>query len=369
MRIRIAIFITVFQSLLLLAHWFVYLTWVHFWGVVDPSGIARLQVTVAILAVSFVAASLLAFRFFSAPVRVFYTVSAAWIGVANFCLLAACSCWIVFGAGSLLGLHLERRLIAEVFFGAAVLVSLYGIANASRTRVIRQTVKLPYLPEAWRGRTAALVSDLHLGHVRGYSFAQKIVRMLEALRPDVVFLPGDLYDGTAADVNRLAEPWAKLSAPHGAYFVTGNHESFRPPARYLESLKRAGVHILNNDKVSVDGLQIVGVHYHDSVNPQRFRAVLEQAALDRARASILLVHSPHQLSTAAEAGISLQVSGHTHHGQFFPFTWIVSWIFGPYAYGLHRFGEMLVYTTSGAGTWGPPLRLGSNPEIVLFRFE
>jgi len=170
-------------------------------------------------------------------------------------------------------------------------------------------------------------------------------------------------------VNRLAEPWAKLSAPHGAYFVTGNHESFRPPARYLESLKRVGVHILNNDKVSVDGLQIVGVHYHDSVNPQRFRAVLEQAALDRARASILLVHSPHQLSTAAEAGISLQVSGHTHHGQFFPFTWIVSWIFGPYAYGLHRFGEMLVYTTSGAGTWGPPLRLGSNPEIVLFRFE
>jgi uncharacterized protein len=368
-RVRIAVFITVFQSLLLLAHWFVYTTWVRFWGILDPASVSKLQFAMVILAVSFVAASLLAFRYFNAPVRFFYTVSAAWLGMASFFLLAASLCWIVYGASSVFGLHLKQRHIAGDIFGAAILVSLYGIANASWTRVTRITVKLPNLPEAWRGRTAALVSDLHLGHVRGYGFAQKIVRMLELLRPDVVFLTGDFYDGTAADVNRLAEPCAKLSAPHGAYFVTGNHEGFRYPALYLEALKRTAVHILNNEMVTLDGMQIISVHYQDSVNPQRFRAVLQQAALDRARASILLVHSPHQLAIAEEEGISLQLSGHTHRGQFFPFTWIVSRIFGPYAYGLHPFGEMLVYTTSGAGTWGPPLRVGSDPEIVLIHLE
>jgi predicted MPP superfamily phosphohydrolase len=116
-------------------------------------------------------------------------------------------------------------------------------------------------------------------------------------------------------------------------------------------------------------LQIVGVHYHDSSNVERFRSILRQVALDRNVASILLVHNPNHLPVAAEAGISLQLSGHTHRGQFFPFTAIVSRIYGQFAYGFNRFGDLAVYTSCGAGTWGPPMRLGSNPEIVLIQFE
>lgn len=130
-------------------------------------------------------------------------------------------------------------------------------------------------------------------------------------------------------------------------------------------MKRAGIRALNNEKVTLDGLQIVGVHHRDSANLQRFRSILRQAALERERASILLSHAPHLLPIAAEGGISLQLCVHTRGGQFFPYTWIVSRVYGQYAYGLHRFGNMTVYTSSGAGTWGPPMRVGMKAEIVL----
>src|SRR5262249_2792021 len=140
----------------------------------------------------------------------------------------------------------------------------------------------------------------------------------------VIFITGDLYDGAAADIARLAEPWAKISPPLGAFFVAGNHEEFSDHAKYLNAIGRAGVRVLNNEKVVVDGLQIVGVHYRDSTNSGRLGSILQNARLDTKAASVLLTHAPDRPHVAAEAGISLQLSGHTHRGQFFPFTWIVS---------------------------------------------
>ena len=136
----------------------------------------------------------------------------------------------------------------------------------------------------------------------------------------MLFIPGDMYDGTAVDLARLAKPWAEFSAPLGAYFITGNHEQFSSPSKYLDAVRQSGIRVLENEKIVLDGLQIVGVHYHDSTNVERFRSILRQVDLDRNVASILLVHNPNRLPVAAEAGISLQLSGHTHRGQYFPFT-------------------------------------------------
>jgi predicted MPP superfamily phosphohydrolase len=126
---------------------------------------------------------------------------------------------------------------------------------------------------------------------------------------------------------------------------------------------------LNNEKVALDGLQVVGIHDSEAGNPAQLRAILQQARLDRKQPSILLAHRPVNLSVPEEEGISLQLSGHTHRGQLWPWNLLVSRIYGPFAYGLHRLGNLLVYTSSGVGTWGPPLRVGTQSEIVLIQFE
>ena len=362
MRRRITVFIIIIQSFLFLVHWFVYATWASFWG----HGNLKLQILMALLSISFVSASMLGFRFAQAFVRLLYTISAVWLGLLSFFLLAAGLSWIIYGATHLLGLPLPPRTIAAVLFSLAIVASLYGMVNAACTRVKRISVKLPNLPDSWRGRTAALLSDTHLGHVRNYSFLRRIIAMLTRLQPDVVFISGDLYDGMAADVDRLAEPWAELSVPLGAYFVAGNHDGFTGHAKHLEAVGQSGVRVLNNEKVDVDGLQIVGMHYHDS---RRAKSILQEAGLDRDRPSILLTHVPSGMAIAEEAGISLQLSGHTHGGQLFPYTWICSRVWGQFNYGLKRLENMQVYTSCGTGTWGPPMRVGTNPEIVLIEFE
>ncbi len=366
-RARIAGFVTAIQSILFLAHWFVYQTWTFFRVDSDPASFT--QAILALLSVSFVAASLLAFRYFNPFVRLLYRIAATWLGVFNFFFLAACACWTAYLGSRLLAFPLNGPFIADSFFGVALLAGVYGVINARWIRVKRITVKLPNLPISWRGRVAALVSDVHLGHVNGYGFMRRIVATLSRLSPDIVFITGDLYDGSKVDANELAAPWKELSAKFGAYFVTGNHEEFSDSTKYLDAIKGSGIGVLENDKITINGLQIVGVNDGDSADPHGFRSILERADLDRNRASILLTHSPRQMEIAENAGISLQLSGHTHGGQIFPFTWFTTRIFGEFTYGLKRFGELMVYTSSGAGTWGPPMRVGTTPEIVLIRFE
>jgi predicted MPP superfamily phosphohydrolase len=179
---------------------------------------------------------------------------------------------------------------------------------------------------------------------------------------------GDFFDGTQVDAREVAAPWKYLRAPFGTYFVTGNHELFRGESLYLEALRLAGIRVLQNEKVTADGLQILGVPYHHATHAGHFRSVLTQLAIDPRAASILLTHAPDQPAITAEAGIGLQLSGHTHRGQFFPFTWITRRIYRQFTYGLSKLGETQFYTSSGAGTWGPPLRVGSPSEIVQITF-
>jgi predicted MPP superfamily phosphohydrolase len=287
----------------------------------------------------------------------------------NFCIFAACASWIALGVAWIAGLEVSPNLIADGFFSAALLVGVYGVINAATVRVNRINVKLPNLPDAWRGRVAALVSDLHLGHIRNIGFMRRMVARLNRLRPDIVFIAGDMYDGTLVDADAVAQPWSALSVPFGAVYVTGNHEEFSNRAGYLHAVASAGVRVLNDEKIELEGLQIIGIHYGETVDPGVYRALLRKAAISRERASVLIVHAPHQLTIAEEAGISLQVSGHTHGGQFPPGSWVASRVYGQFVHGLHRLGKLLVFTNWGAGTWGPPLRVGTNAEIVLITFE
>jgi hypothetical protein len=371
MRVRRELigFIAVIQSVLFLTHYLLYETWAFSPAGNETPGAFWIELVLGLLSVSFVAASLLAFRHTNAALRAFYRAAAVWMGLVSFLFLAAVSSWIIFGIARLAGLNMNFHRTVELLFGAAAMAGLYGVFNASWTRITRTTVRLANLPAAWRGRTAALISDVHLGHVRNGSFLRRLVAKILREKPDAIFVAGDLYDGTFIDARRAAEPLNKLVAPQGVYFVAGNHEQFGDDSKYLNAITAAGVRVLSNEKVEVDGLQIIGVPYRNARQNGQLASVLHAIGLDRGRASILLTHAPDHPEIAEAAGVSLQLSGHTHLGQFLPWSWMARRIYRQFVYGLSRIGKMQVFTSSGAGTWGPPLRLGSNPEIVLLEFQ
>jgi hypothetical protein len=362
-------FIAIIQSFLFLIHLFLYQTWAFSSAGTASHGGFWAKLALGVLSISFVSASLLAYRYTNAPLRAFYRAAAVWTGMLTFLFFAALLSWIIFGAAQLAGSAGNFHRIVEVLFAIAAVTGFYGVFNASWTRITRTTVQLANLPTSWRGRKAALISDVHLGHVRNGTFLRRMVAKILKEEPDAIFITGDLYDGTAIDAYRAAQPLSNLVAPQGVYFVAGNHEQFGDDSKYMRAISAAGVHVLRNEKVEVDGLQIVGVPYRHATNDGHLASVLRAVSLDRDRASILLTHAPDHPDVAEAAGFSLQLSGHTHLGQFIPWSWMARRMYRQFVYGLSRIGKMQVFTSSGAGTWGPPLRLGSNPEIVVLEFQ
>ena len=327
-----SVFLVVVQTVLFLAHGAVYATAASFLKLRTSGQVVALGAGLMLLSLTFVPASVLAFSNPRGWVKALYRSSVVWLGLLNYLFFGAGLCWAAVGINELVGSPLSRSEIGAAALGLSLLAGLAAFVNAQRIRIRRLPVTIPGLPDAWKGRRIAVVSDVHLGHVRGAGFLRRLVRLIAGERILV---------------------------------VTGNHEEFRPASLLTAPLAGSGVRVLNNEKILLDGLQIVGIPDGEHRDPVRLSELLRGMRLDPTRASLLLAHAPVNLRIAEQAGVSLQISGHTHGGQFLPWTWVVSRIYGAFARGLHSLGRMQVLTTTGAGTWGPPMRLGSNPEIVL----
>ncbi|SDT98012.1 hypothetical protein SAMN05444156_1224 [Verrucomicrobium sp. GAS474] len=310
--------------------------------------------------------------------RYAYRLSAVSLALLSYLFLAGALTWIGGEAAVLLDAPETACNLADLLFGLGLAATLYGMANALLgLRVTRRDVFLRNLPASWHGRTVALVTDLHLGHIYGVRFSRRVVAKLRALSPDLVLIGGDLFDGVARDFEPILAPWKPpaLAPPFGVHYVTGNHEEFGEREIFLSFVRHAGINILNgteknHGKVELDGLQLLGLHDREATTPESLRTFLHHAGIDRERAALLLAHIPHRANfpVADEEGISLQLSGHTHNGQVWPWKGLARRVHGAFVYGLHPFGKNLqVCTSSGAGSWGPPMRVGTRSEIVLLR--
>jgi uncharacterized protein len=357
---RVAFVVTV----LLLAIGFIVWSWAFFLG----GGSVALPVAIALMALGYIPVAILGFRLQSPYLRAAAIPSAVSIGFLSFCSVASVFCWILEGATRALRIPFENHTIGCSVYGLGFAAGIYGLFNAARIRTTRYTVALKNLPAELKGRTGVLVSDIHLGNVRGVRYSRRVATQVKALNPDMLFIGGDMFDGALVDLDACAAPWSAIEAPMGSFFVTGNHDEFADSAKILDALRKVGIRVLDNEKVTVHGLQVVGVHDGVAQDDQEFRRILARAHIDRDRPSILLNHQPSPLSVPNEFGISLQLSGHTHNGQFWPWSLLVARVFGPYAYGQNRFGGLQVITSCGVGTWGPPMRVATRSEIVVIKF-
>jgi predicted MPP superfamily phosphohydrolase len=267
----------------------------------------------------------------------------------------------------------RRLLVARMLGGGAAvgagLVGAVALRRAlARVEVKEVDVRLPRLAAAHDGTTIVQLTDLHVGPTIGRAFIEDIVRRTNELRPDVVAITGDLVDGSVESLRHAVEPLRDLRARCGVYFVTGNHEYFSGAGPWIAELGRLGIRVLRNERVSVGGaggFDVAGIDDHSAGRlggaPSDLGRALE--GRDPSRAVVLLAHQPRAIFEAARLGVDLQLSGHTHGGQIWPFTYLVK-LQQPYVAGLHRHGDTQIYVSPGTGYWGPPMRLGTRAEIT-----
>ena len=256
--------------------------------------------------------------------------------------------------------------------GASASLAAYGAYESHRRPdIVRVSVALPRLPVEFEGCTLAQFSDIHVGPTIKRALVERVVHELRELHPEMILFTGDLVDGTVPWLRDDVAPLADLHAPSGKYFVTGNHEYYSGVGPWVEHASRLGFIVLMNEhRVIARGrgrIVLAGVTDYGAAQFAPDQASDPVAALHGAPEGlvrILMAHQPRSIFAAATAGVDLQLSGHTHGGQFFPWNYLAT-LNQPYITGLHRHGSTQIYVNRGTGYWGPPLRLGIPPEITL----
>jgi predicted MPP superfamily phosphohydrolase len=379
--LRIAIFVAVLAALLTGVHYYFWIRLVRDpvlpapWSTVVTYALAGLAVAVVVFGVG----SRFTPRDLSRPLA---WIAYTWLGTV-FVLLVLLGA-VDLGRGvvtlvqKLLGeepLDPERRLFISRALGggaglAAVSLAGVGVYNAARRLGVKDvTVPIAKLSERASGYRIVQVSDIHVGPTIGRRFLEDMVRRINRLEPDLVAITGDLVDGRVSELGELLRPLADLRAKDGVFFVTGNHEYYSGASEWVEFLPTVDVRVLRNERVAIGGehgFDLAGIddatahHFDDGHGADLARAV---EGRDETRPLVLLAHQPKAIVEAERHGVDLQLSGHTHGGQIFPFNFLVR-LQQPYVAGLHEHGRAKIYVSNGTGYWGPPMRIGAPAEIT-----
>ena len=264
---------------------------------------------------------------------------------------------------------LPPGLMGGISLGLASLVFLFGLTNSFNTKITKRDISISGITDTLK---IAHLSDIHIGHFRGPKFLQQIVNKTNSQNPDIVVITGDMFDGSIRLNEKVLNPLRQLQAP--VFFVNGNHDVYSGLKSVYESLQKTGVHVLKNEIAESHGLQIIGLNHmsadsssggmHATQGGPTMKDVLNKLNIDRNKPTLLLHHSPDGIEYASRHGVDLYLAGHTHGGQQFPVT-IVNELLFKFNRGLHSYGNTQIYVSTGIGTFGPPVRIGTKSEIVI----
>ncbi|MFH1523048.1 MAG: metallophosphoesterase [Patescibacteria group bacterium] len=380
-------FLLIFIALLFAVHWAVYCFLSQALKIVERKSEIILLIVMLTLSFSFIIFALLT-RIWESKITTFlYFSSGLWYGLLINLLLSAGVYWIIILLFKFFKVDQDMALIGQIAIILAIIYTGLGVYNAFFPVVKNITVEIKDLPTEWQGKTIVQLSDLHLGRVLGKGFLNRVVNKVNTLNPEAVVITGDLFDGMDGNIASFTGLLDSLKARQGTYYVTGNHDIYIGFEEVMETLNKTKINVLKDKTVNVNGLQIIGVSWPDfNENKDIKKIILSDENFSLDEPSILLYHSPANIFSiikgksqwhnsiyftpdvdfkiAKELGIDLQLSGHTHKGQVFPFGFITKLIYGGYDYGLNKKNGFTIYTTSGTGVWGPTMRTEGRSEIV-----
>jgi len=392
MVLKIVLILAVILALTIGAHLLLYKAIIRLFVVSSPGLKISLFVILLLLSLSFMAAFFLLQWQENSMAIGFYKFSASWTALFLNLLPAALLSWIIIAAVWFAGTYPNTRLIAAACLALAVLFTGYGVWNAFHPRTRKLEIEFENLPDRWKDKTIVQLSDVHLGHFYGRKYLKNLVQRVNSLNPELILITGDLFDGMAKNISPFADELNRFNAKKGVYFITGNHENYIGLNRVLKVLGQTHINILQNEVIDIDGLHVIGISYPGVKRADEIQG-LEKLSRNSSDKSprILLFHTPTNISPrkgdgldrhfstywvpdtthsmALNLGVDLQLSGHTHAGQIFPFGYLTGLIYKDFDYGLRQLDNFSIYTTSGVGTWGPPMRTGNSPEIVVITLK
>ena len=351
------------------AHFFLYFSLTHLFCISDKHK-DYLIFLLFFLGISFIIFSIIAHWKENIITRIFYFLSGFWWGLLANLMLAIIAIWIVLWLNDLLVLDINILALELSFFTLAFLLSLYGVWNAYSPKIKNVFATIPNLPENWQAKKIVHISDVHLGHLYRANFLRRIVNKINSQHPEMVAITGDLFDGMDGNLESLTSPLNNLKTNYGVFFVNGNHETYLGIEKTHNILEKTKVRILRDEVIDLSGLKLIGISYPDRGEKKDIPATLKKLRPDFfGKPNIFIYHSPINISQIAKNGVNLQLSGHTHLGQIFPFNFITKIIYHGYDYGLHCIDNYTLYVTNGVGTWGPMMRIGNVPEVVVITLK
>lgn len=290
-------------------------------------------------------------------IRAYYTISFTWLGALLyvFCVLLIYEIIHRF-------IKLPLKVWRYVVFSVSAVIILVAIVNGQIIRVKEIDLDLADLQQPVK---LVQLSDLHIGTVHNSSYLREIIRKVNNLNPDIVVITGDFFDGSSFLHQDLVDDLSLLEAP--SYLSIGNHENYEGVGAVAELMSETKTVLLQNEKIDFKDLEIIAINHPLD---EDFSAEPDFSEIDisQNKSSVLLFHQPTGMESSAKAGIDLQLSGHTHAGQLFPFNFVVK-LWYPYFKGLYEINNMNLYVSAGTGTWGPAMRLGSSSEITVFNLK
>lgn len=374
-------------------HIFLFWSAIRFFAVKSPRLKKALFRAALFMPLGVMVSAVLVRIFTNAATGAVYAVFALWLGLAINLLMFTALAWVLTPLGRAFFKAPAMRWFYAAFFSAAFLLSAWGVWNAFHPVIKTVDVAMPGLPDKWRNKTIVQISDVHLGVLYTPGYFSGAAKEINRLNPDIIFITGDLFDSISADgLEPFIAPLNELRARDGIFYVNGNHENYIGMDAVLKALKQTRIIPLHDDVVRLDDVRIIGVDYPEhGVERDVVKIIRSRPEFGRGGPAILLYHTPtsivykgmtvsgHQTSTywnpdvdftaAKELGVNLQLSGHTHKGQIFPFGLLTGRLYSGYDYGLHTEGEFSIYTSCGLGSFGPPMRTGNTPEIVVIRLR
>mgnify|MGYP000075875915 CR=1 FL=1 len=360
-------FLILIQLLITLVHWVIFQSVDHYF---ELEGVVRYTTFWGFFLLSFVfLISNIATRIIPGKIsRLAYRVGTAWLGTAHFLFLGATLIALLEICSWFLRLSMPSMIAWGVYIGAIVF-SILALKKGKTLQVVRIPIKLPTLPEIWQGKKLCFFADTHYGNIYREQSAKRLVATILEEQPDLLLMGGDFFDGPPIQADLVTEPYQAITQQIPSFFVSGNHEEYGKKADFLRSLEAHGFRIINDKKVVLDGLQIVGLDFMTTRTEVATAMTMKHLDIDPKLPTVVLKHIPRHVETVASLGGHLMLSGHTHRGQMWPFNLVTEFIYHGFDYGLKSHETLSVYTTSGAGSWGPPQRLGTQVEIVIFTLQ